>query len=155
MNELIAFNIKVIDVNAQAFFGSANLPQITVSPVILDNLEEPDGPLDKADMHFFAYMEDAMTIPPGEESLVDDFAAFVLRLMCYDEGRRVVHLQKEMGFDMCEQRVDATTDVCVMERSAGTGAKYSSLLLVQENKVRKPYLSSCVSKVCLPATCST
>jgi hypothetical protein len=40
-----------INVNVQTFFGSANLPQI----------------------------EDAKTIPPGEESLVDDFAAFVLR----------------------------------------------------------------------------
>jgi hypothetical protein len=45
------------------------------------------------------------------------------------------------------QHVDAKTDVCVMERS-GTGAKY--LLLVQEDKVRKLYLS--VSKICLPIT---
>ncbi|KIM79919.1 hypothetical protein PILCRDRAFT_823099 [Piloderma croceum F 1598] len=131
MNELIAFNIEVIDVNAQTFFGNAILPQLTLSPVILDNLEEPAGPLHKADMDFFAYMEDAMIIPPGEESLVDDFAAFVLKMMRYDEGRRVIHLRKEMGFEMCGQRVDAKTDVCVMERS-GTGAKY--LLLVQEDK---------------------
>jgi hypothetical protein len=147
MNELIAFNIEVIDVNAQTFFGSAILPQLTVSAVILDNLEEPAGPLHKADMDFFAYMEDAMIIPPGEESLVDDFAAFVLKMMRYDEGRRVIHLRKEMGFEMCGQRVDAKTDVCVMERS-GTGAKY--LLLVQEDKVRKLYL--CVSKIRLPIT---
>ena len=59
------------------FLGSPNLPQITVSPVILDKLEEPAGPLHKADMDFFAYMEDAMTIPLSEESSVDDFAAFV------------------------------------------------------------------------------
>src|ERR1700691_3182573 len=98
-----------------------------------------------ADMDFFAYMEDAMIIPPGEESLVDDFAAFVLKMMRYDEGRRVIHLRKEMGFEMCGQRVDAETDVCVMERS-GIGAKY--LLLVQEDKVRKPYIF--VSKICLP-----
>jgi hypothetical protein len=30
-------------------------------------------------MDFFVYMEDAMIIPPGEESLVDDFAAFNLK----------------------------------------------------------------------------
>jgi hypothetical protein len=41
MNELITFNIEVIDVNAQAFFGNAILPQLR--PVILDNLEEPAG----------------------------------------------------------------------------------------------------------------
>jgi hypothetical protein len=30
MNELIAFNIEVIDVNAQTFFGNAILPQLTI-----------------------------------------------------------------------------------------------------------------------------
>src|ERR1700691_6228339 len=85
MNELIAFNIEVIDVNAQTFFGNTILPQLTVSPIILDNLEEPAGPLHKADMDFFAYMEDSTTIPPPEHSLLDDFAAFVLNMMRYDE----------------------------------------------------------------------
>ena len=72
MNELTAFNITVNDVNAQTF-GSPDLPQITVSPVILDNLERPAGPLQKDNRNFFAYMEDAMAVHPGEESFVDDF----------------------------------------------------------------------------------
>jgi hypothetical protein len=114
-----------------------------VSPVILDNLEEPAGTLQKGDMDFFAYMEDAMAIPPGEESSVDDFAAFLLKMLSYDEGRRVVHLWKEMRFEMCGQHVDAKADVCIMERSV-SGVKY--LLLVQENKVSKPHL--CMSKIC-------
>jgi hypothetical protein len=57
--------------------------------------------------------------------------------MCYDEGRRVIHLRKVLGFEVCGQRVDAKIDVCIMERS-GTGAKY--LLLVQEDKVHTSYL---------------
>ena len=84
-----------------------------------------------------------MNIPPEEESLVDDFAAFLLRLLNYNDGRRVVHLRKELGFEMCGQRVDAKTDVCITERSATTGVRY--LLLVQEDKVRKPHL--CFSKI--------
>ena len=84
-------------------------------------------------MDFFAYIEDIMIIPPCEESLIDDFGSFVLKMMRYDEGRCVIHLRKEIGFEMCGQCVDAKTDVCVMERS-GTGSKY--LLLVQEDKVR-------------------
>jgi hypothetical protein len=142
INELIAFNIEVVDVDAATFFGNATLPQPMVSSVILDYLNEPAVALSKSDMDFFAYLEDAMAIPPGEESLVDDFAAFVLKMMRYDEGRRVIHLRKEMGFEMCGERVDAKTDVCVMERS-GPGAKY--LLLVQEDKVRSansPYRRS-------------
>lgn len=152
MSELIAYNIVVKNVNAQTFFGSPNLPQITVSPAILDNLEEPVG-LSKADMDFFAYMDDAMSISPGVESFVDDFTAFLLKMMSYDEGRRVVHLRKEMEFEMCGQRVDAKADVCVMERS-GMGAKY--LLVVQEDKVRKPplYLEDLLTQhVLLSAIC--
>ena len=48
MKELIAFNIEVTNVNAQTFFGRPNLSQIAVSPVILENLEEPAGLLRKA-----------------------------------------------------------------------------------------------------------
>ena len=84
-----------------------------------------------------------MTIRPGEESFVDDFAAFLLRMVNFDQGRRVIQLRKEMGFEMCGQRVDANADVCVMERP-GMNGKY--LLLVQEDKVRKPCL--CASKIC-------
>ncbi|KAH9065508.1 hypothetical protein EDB87DRAFT_1540201, partial [Lactarius vividus] len=116
----------VIDTNAQTFFDTAILPQPTVSSFTLDNLEEPAGSLHKADMDFFAYMEDA--IPP--ESFVDDFAAFVLRVMRYDKDRRVIHLRREMGLEMCGQRVDAKADVCAMKRSHA-GAKY---LLLQKYK---------------------
>ena len=94
-------------------------------------------------MDFFAYMEDAMTIPPSEESFVDDFAAFLLKMMSYDKGRHVIHLRKEMGFKMCGQHMDAKADVCVMEHS-GTGAKY--LLLGPEDKVHKLHL--CALKIC-------
>ena len=67
-----------------------------------------------------------------------------LKMMSHDGGRRVVHLWKELGFEMCGQRVDAKTDIFVMERSGTTSVRY--LLLVQENNVRKPHL--CVSKIC-------
>jgi len=145
MNELIAFNIQVIDVNAQTFFGNAILPQPTVSSVIPDNLEEPAGSLHKADMDFFAYMEDAMTISLGEESLVDNFAAFILKVMRYDEGRHIIRLWKERVFEMCGQCVGAKADVCVMECS-GTGAKY--LLLVRS-------VNLCVLKIRSPVRLNT
>jgi hypothetical protein len=80
--------------------------------------------LHKSERDFFTYWEDAMTIPP-EESLVDDFAAFVLRMMSYDEGRRVVQLQKELVFEVCRQRVDVKTDICITERSTTTGVRYA------------------------------
>ena len=96
--------ITVNNVNAQFFVGSSNLPQITVSAFILDNLEEPARTLQKNDVDFFAYMEDTMAISPGDESLVQGFAAFLLKMLSYDKGRRVVHLRKEMGFEMRGQQ---------------------------------------------------
>ena len=108
-----------------------------MSAFILDNLEEPARTLQKNDVDFFAYMEDTMAISPGNESLVQDFAAFLLKMLSYDKCRRVVHLQKEMGFEMRGQHVDAKADVCIMERSV-SGMKY--LPLVQEDKVSKPHL---------------
>ena len=146
INELIAFNISVSTLDIPTFFGIPDLPQTTVSPVILNSLEEPIGgpPLLKDELDFFSYLEDAMAIPPEEKSFVDDFAAFILRLMDYNSGRRLIHLRKELRFEMCGQRVDAKIDVCVTERSPTTGMRY--LLLVQEDKVRKPHLS--VSKIC-------
>ena len=66
INELIAFNIGVNIVKTQTFFGSPNLPQLTVSPVILNNLDDPTKPK----MDFFTYLEDAMNFPPEERSFL-------------------------------------------------------------------------------------
>ncbi|KAF8342276.1 uncharacterized protein EI90DRAFT_1325241 [Cantharellus anzutake] len=127
-NELYAFNIGIANEDAYEFFGHPLPDQLDVSPVILSNIDEPPDAT-KADIDFFAYLEDAIAIPPNEESFVDDFASIVLKLMGYDSGRRIIHQQKELSFEMCGQRVSAKTDVCVMERGA---ARY--LLLVQEDK---------------------
>jgi hypothetical protein len=44
-NELVAFNITINTVDAATFFGNANLPLSSLSPVILENREMPAGPL--------------------------------------------------------------------------------------------------------------
>jgi len=63
----------------------------------------------------------------GEESLVDDFAAFLLGMFEYGEPDRVIHQRKELSFIMCGTVVDAKPDVCVMSES-------EYLLLVQKDK---------------------
>jgi hypothetical protein len=128
-NELVGLNIEVNNVPAPTFFGQG-LPNLSVSQVILTNERRPQGPLAKADRLFFRYLKDAET---GEESLVDDFAAFILGLFQYDEPEGVIHQRKELSFIMCGSRVDAKPDVCVMSES-------EYLLLVQEDKVRRRFL---------------
>ena len=86
-------------------------------------------------MDFFAYLEDAMAMNPDIESpYVADFVTFILKMMHYDEGCRVVHSREEIGFEMCGEHVKAAPDVCVMERrqKRSTG---KHLLLMQEDKV--------------------
>ena len=124
-NELDALNIQVNSVEAATFFNMAQLPDPLVSPVILTNESRPQGPLAKRDRLFFQYLKDAVK---GEESYVDDFAAFILAMFEYDEPERVIHQRKEVSFVMCGMMVYAKPDICVMSES-------EYLLLVQGDKV--------------------
>ncbi|KAF8808453.1 hypothetical protein BYT27DRAFT_7137408 [Phlegmacium glaucopus] len=125
-NELLAFNIQVVDANIAAFFDAPELPPPTVSATILNNMDKPDGPLVKGDRLFFQYME-LVEKPCSPESCVNDFAAFILRTLNYDNEDRVICRNTEISFLMAGQRVDAKTDVCVMDEL--------ELLFVQEVKV--------------------
>jgi len=79
----------------------------------------------------------------GEESLVDDFAAFLLGMFEYDEPEGVIHQRKELSFIMLS--VDAKPDVCVISES-------EYLLLVQEDNVRLSFFLHLI--VCLMRGCS-
>jgi len=109
-NELTAFNIQVNTIDAATFFNTGQLPAPLVPPVILTNERRPQGLITKPARLFFQYMKDAVT---GEESLVDDFAAFLLGMFEYDEPDRVIHQRKEVSFVMCGTVVAAKPDVCV------------------------------------------
>ncbi|KAF8804161.1 hypothetical protein BYT27DRAFT_7340435 [Phlegmacium glaucopus] len=125
-NELLAFNIKVVDTDTTIFFGNPELPQSFISPTILNNLDMPDGDLLDDERDFFLHLS---SVENGfEESAVDDFAALLLRLMKYNSGRqRLIRSRKEIPFIMAGHRVDAKTDVCVIEDGR-------FILLVQEGK---------------------
>ena len=134
-NELTGFNIQVDTVDAATFFNTAQLPAPLVPPMILTNEKRPEGFITKPARLFFQYMKDAVT---GEESLVNDFAAFLLSMFGYDEPDRVIHQRKEVSFVMCGTVVAAKPDVCVMMES-------QYLLFVQECKVCHSYLFSYLS----------
>ena len=62
--------------------------------------------------------------------------------MNYDEGRRVVRLQKLLGFEM-SRRVDVKTDIFITERLLATTTGVRHLLLVQENRSVKSVNFAC------------
>ena len=88
-NELLAFNIRVVGATLAAFFNTPELPPSTVSATILNNMDKPDGPLVKDDRLFFQYMG-LVEKPRSPESRIDDFAAFILRILDYDNEDRVI-----------------------------------------------------------------
>ncbi|KAK6974770.1 hypothetical protein R3P38DRAFT_3411506 [Favolaschia claudopus] len=140
-NELHALNITVETLNTDSFFGSSSLPTSTVDPVLLANVKRPSGPLSKSSRLFFRYLEDAAgAFPLGTpaESAVDDFAAFLLSMMDYDEPERIVHQRLEIGFLMCGQSVCAKPVIVVMD-----GEKY--ILLVQEDKAEPQLIAEAVA----------
>lgn len=72
-NELLDFNIQVKHATTASFFDTTDLPAPPVfeTETILNNLEEPNGPLSKPDRNFFQYLQMA----GSEESAGHDFAA--------------------------------------------------------------------------------
>jgi hypothetical protein len=116
-----------VEKDVHTFFNLSELPTPTVSESLLTSFHAPDG-ISKQEDDFFTYMEDALRIPPDEESPVIDFAVVLLR-------RRVIHSHREMRFCMCGTRVDAKADVVVAKRY---GSQLQYLLLIQEDKVRLP-----------------
>ncbi|KAJ7130293.1 hypothetical protein C8R44DRAFT_872111 [Mycena epipterygia] len=127
VNELDALNIRIDTLNPTSFFGAA-LPAPTVAPILLDNRTRPPGQISKENRLFFRYLRDAtsrLPLGPLTESVVGAFAAFLLKMLDYDEPERVVHQRLEIGFVMCGQKVDATPSVVIMDDE-------DYILLVQE-----------------------
>ena len=133
-NELLAFNIRVENANTEEFFNTAQLPATQVSGTILNNVEMPDHPLPKNDRLFFRYLNRVHT-SSTPESRVNDFAAFILRLLDYDDQDRIICRRPELLFPMAGQHVGTRSDLCVRDNDYYR-------LLVHEDKVSNSLLKS-------------
>ena len=95
-NELLAFNIEVHTVDIASFFNSPELPAaLAVSETILNNQKRPDGPRTKTERQFFQYLK-VTEQATSAKSAVGDFAAFVLRMLDYDDGDRFICRRKKL-----------------------------------------------------------
>lgn len=131
-HDLLSFNIHVVNASTTVFFNTLNngtpeVPPTTVSATILNNIDKPDGPLAKNDRLFFQYMGMAED-PRSTESFANDFAAFILHLLNYDNEDRVICQRTELSFPMGRQRIKIGIDVCLMN-----GLEH--FLVVQKHKV--------------------
>jgi hypothetical protein len=85
----LAFNIRVVDAGKAAFVNTPQLPPPVVSETFLNNMNKPDGSLTKDDRLFFQYMW-LVENPRSPESRVDDFSAFVLHILNYDNKDHII-----------------------------------------------------------------
>ncbi|KAK7472304.1 hypothetical protein VKT23_000424 [Stygiomarasmius scandens] len=124
-NELSAFNIHTINVPAEEFFGT-HLADISLDhlPQAIVKQEQGSGPLCDEELMFFDYLCDASI---EEDSAVDDFVAFMLRIMKYEGNGRRICLRKKLKMTMCSNTVVTTPDVSIVYRN-------TILLEVQEDK---------------------
>jgi len=127
-NELIAYNISIIEQDQDAFFGGP-LP-LYAGPAGSVQHEERVHALDAASLALIKRLNLAMELFEGEESAVTDFAAEILRALGYETKQTVVRTRKTIRLFMCGETVYANTDVCLID------ADSEILLFVQVDKTR-------------------
>lgn len=122
--ELLAFNIRIEDAGVEAFFNIPQLPPPTASTSILDNLDEPPEPLLDVDRLFFAYKWS--TGLPGSNI---DFTMYLLRVLNYESGRRLLGVRSKNPLLMAGRRIIANIDLFLMKVDED-----EYLLIVHEDK---------------------
>ncbi|KAI9439134.1 hypothetical protein H4582DRAFT_1947116 [Lactarius indigo] len=130
-NELCAYNITVTPQDVTTFFGNPTLPHPSVHRAILENETYPPGGIaDRGDRNFFFYLEPAMTVPPADGPIVDEFSACLLRLLGYDDVVPDCYIlgRKDIPLFICGGYTNTKTDVCVVNQNTDI------LLVVQEAK---------------------
>ncbi|KAJ7036800.1 hypothetical protein C8F04DRAFT_465639 [Mycena alexandri] len=101
-------------------------PTLLAHPVLIEKLTHPSEAISKEDSLFFRYLRHAtrrFAVGPATDSAVNDFTAFLLRMLDYDEPN-VVHQRMELDLIMCGQQVTAKPDLVIMD-------DWDYLLLVQ------------------------
>jgi len=126
VNELAAYNIRVVYQDSATFFGIPNLPQSAVHADVF-TASDPDDAADYDAYEILKHMDLAMSLAPAEESAVDDFAVLLLRALRYTTRGRVFRTRKDIPFIICGEKRHTKTDVCIIDHS-------DILLLVQEDK---------------------
>ncbi|PVU92842.1 hypothetical protein BB561_003589 [Smittium simulii] len=107
-NDLIAFNIRIVEQNSVDFFG-VDIKNINISDYI-HRIDNSDDQL-SADLKNYIKL---VSTSPGEESAVVDFAATLLRLLKYTDIEHFVRVRKRISLFMCGEQTIAETDVCIM-----------------------------------------
>ncbi|TDL21149.1 hypothetical protein BD410DRAFT_724694, partial [Rickenella mellea] len=106
--ELVAYKIRFDSVDASTFFRVAQPPKLTLSPIILNNVKRPDGPLEIEVYRYFAYMNDAMETGHRWTAVYQLLHFMLLHFFVYDVPLRTLVRRDEMTFVMNQKEVIVT-----------------------------------------------
>ncbi|KAI9461140.1 hypothetical protein HD554DRAFT_2028417 [Boletus coccyginus] len=127
-NELAAYNITIVPLDKEEFFGTIDFPA-ELSPAGFMTVETRQDAVDKNTRQLLHYLDLAIDPKIGQEAAVRNFAAelLVLRGLDYDDENRIVFIRQANPFLVCGGSSVAQTDVCTMDDN-------EILLLLQEDK---------------------
>ncbi|GJJ08075.1 hypothetical protein Clacol_002282 [Clathrus columnatus] len=80
-------------------------------------------------MDFFTYLGGLNTPWRTKYRALNDFVVFLLGMLDYDAGSRIIHTQTELSLCALDSKVDVTADVAILKRTEGI-SEY--VLLVME-----------------------
>jgi len=125
-NELLAYNVAVVEKNEQQFFG-APLPAYT-GPAGFIQYEDRVQGIDKESLALLKRLDLATKRAEEEESAGEDFVSEVLRALGYETEQTVIRRRKSIRFNMCGKTVYAKANVCIQDINSNI-----LLLLVQDS----------------------
>lgn len=128
-NELDAYNVTVVPQSKEEFFGTIHFPDPTEPSLAgFMTTETRENATDKQTKQLLYYLDLAMHPTIGQEAVVDNFAAELLRSLGYDDNDRIVFIRHALPLLICGTNSVAQTDVCIMDDDE------ILLLLLQEDK---------------------
>jgi len=125
-NELAAYNIKVIVVDPQDFFGQAPSEVTACAREFLTTVNWEDAQ-DKDTLIALRLLSAATSLEEAHESSVDDFSTALFNIIGYVSRTRMARSRMPMVLHVCGEARSARADICLLSRE-------EVVLLVQEDK---------------------
>ena len=129
-NELLSYNIKVVEQSFADFFQEANLPPVSEDVrSFVETLDRAAAKLanDEDTYKLLHHLDLAHDPKMGQEAAVDSFAEKLLEKLGYASGFRIILTRQSLPLLICGSNCSAQTDVCICDED-------DILLLVQEDK---------------------
>ncbi|TFK69929.1 hypothetical protein BDN72DRAFT_839680 [Pluteus cervinus] len=113
-NDLLAYNIHIVDQDRSTFFGDPNLPASTAHPVFLNNVTAPPNSFDIKTGNLFQYLRRAVertSKPP--EAFVTEFLENLLRYLGYNAPGRLLTGRREITLPMCGKTIKVVPAITI------------------------------------------